>query len=161
MARQKRTTPSLTKFKDDIVRACQFALDVKWENRNNAQMRRREAKRKQEEEQLNWIKYPQNKEWHEDSQDWSQASTSPEKEELKFDNVKIKEEHPSTYKNYIYRGKNWECPICGAEDHCGHYHCTQCQGIHPKDRSFKMRPSRQCKCLKISGSNSGEGEEAY
>src|SRR6266542_2466152 len=41
MARQRRTTPSLTKFKDDIIRACQFALDVKWENCNNAQMRRR------------------------------------------------------------------------------------------------------------------------
>src|SRR6266540_6035941 len=106
MARQRRTTPSLIKFKDDIIRACQFALDVKWENHNNAQMRRREAKRKQEEEQLNWIKYPQNKEWHEDIQDWSQASISPEEEELKLDNMKIKEEHPSTYKNYIYRGKN-------------------------------------------------------
>ncbi len=90
------------------------------------QMRRREAKRKQEEEQLNWIKYPRNKEWHENIQDWSQASTSPEEEELKFDNVKTKEEHPSTYKNYIYRGKNWEYPICSAEDHCEHYHCTQC-----------------------------------
>ncbi len=76
LARQKRTTPSLTKFKDDIVRACQFALDVKWENRNNAQMRRREAKRKQEEEQLNWLKSPTNEEWHENTQDWSQASTS-------------------------------------------------------------------------------------
>ncbi len=58
MARQRRTTPSLIKFKDDIIRACQFALDIKWENRNNAQMRRREDKRKQEEEQLNWIKTP-------------------------------------------------------------------------------------------------------
>ena len=124
-------------------------------------MRRREAKRKQEEEQLNWIKSPLNEKWHEDTQDWSQASTSPEEEELKFNNIKTEEENPSTYKNYIYRGKNWECPICSAEDHCGHYHCTQCQGIHPKDRSYKMRPSRQCKCLKVSGSNSGEGEEAY
>src|SRR6266542_2845600 len=67
----EKNHPSLTKFKDDIVRACQFALDVKWENRNNAQMRRREAKRKQEEEQLNWIKFPSNEEWHEDAQDWS------------------------------------------------------------------------------------------
>ena len=159
MARQKRTIPSLTKFKDDIVRACQFALDVKWENRNNAQMRRREAKRKQEEEQLNWIKFPSNEEWHEDAQDWSKASTEGEEQEIKIKTER--KETPSTYKNYIYRGKNWECPICGAEDHCGHYHCTQCQGIHPKDRSYKMRPSRQCKCLKDGGSNSGEGEEAY
>ena len=67
-----------------------------------------------------------NEEWHEDIQDWSQASTSPEREEQE---VKIKTERketPSMYKNYIYRGKNWECPICSAEDHCGHYYCTQC-----------------------------------
>src|SRR6266540_1114525 len=125
-------------------------------------MRRKEAKRKQEEEQLNWIKYPLNKKWHEDIKDWSQASTSSEEEEQEVENVKVeREETPSTYKNYIYKGKNWECPICSAEDHCGHYHCTRCQGIHPKDRSYKMRPSRQCKCLKNSSSNSGEGEEAY
>ncbi len=49
--------------------------------------------------------------------------------------------NPSTYKNYIYRGKNWECLICSAEDHCGHYHCTRCQEIHPTDWSYKMRPS--------------------
>ncbi len=49
----KENHPSLTKFKDDIVRACQFALDMKWENHNNAQMCRREAKHKQEAEQLN------------------------------------------------------------------------------------------------------------
>ncbi len=49
MARQKKTTSSLTKFKDNIVRVCQFALDVKWKNHNNVQMYRREAKRKQEE----------------------------------------------------------------------------------------------------------------
>src|SRR6266542_3126258 len=112
MAWQKRTTPSLIKFKDDIIRACQFALDVKWQNRNNAQMRRREAKRKQEKEQLNWIKSPLNEEWHKDTQDWSQASTSPEEEELKIDSIRIEEENLSTYKNYIYREKNWECPIC-------------------------------------------------
>ncbi len=48
MARQKRTISSLTKFADNIVRICQFALDVKWKNHNNAQIRRREAKYKQE-----------------------------------------------------------------------------------------------------------------
>src|SRR6266542_5011807 len=117
-------------------------------------MRRREAKRKQK-EQLNWIKFSANEEWHEDTQDWSQASTSQEGERQKDDSVETEgEETPSTYKNYIYRGKNWECPICGAEDHCGHYHYALCQGIHPKDRSYKMRPNRQCKCLKPSGSNS-------
>src|SRR6266511_4115047 len=62
------------------------------------------------------------------------------KEERKVKSIEIgSKETPSMYKNYIYRGKNWECPICGAEDHCGHYHCTQCQGIHPKDRSYRMR----------------------
>ncbi len=30
-------------------------------------MRKREAKWKQEEEQLNWIKFPSNEEWHEDT----------------------------------------------------------------------------------------------
>ncbi len=125
-------------------------------------MRRREAKRKQEEEQFNWIESPINEKWYKDTQDWSQVSTSLEGKEQKVKNMKIeRKETPSTYKNYIYRGKNWECLICGAEDHCEHYHCTRCQEIHPKDRSYKMRPSRQCKCLEVSGSNSGEGEEAY
>ncbi len=162
MARQRRITPLFTKFKDDIIRACQFALDVKWKNCNNAQMRRREAKRKQEEEQLNWIKFPINEEWHEDTWDWSQVSTFLKEKEQKNDSIETEEEEtPSTYKHYIYRGKNWECPLCDAEDHCEHYHCTRYQGIHPKDRSYKMRLSRQCKCLEVRGSNSGEGEEAY
>ena len=105
-------------------------------------MCRREAKRKQEEEQLNWIKFPSNEEWHEDIPEWSQVSTSPEGEEPKVKSMeKERKETPRTYKNYIYRGKNWKCPICSAEDHCGHYHYTLCQGIHPKDRSYKMRPS--------------------
>ena len=66
-------------------------------------MRRREAKRKQEEEQLHWIKFPMDEEWYEDTQDWSQASTSPEREEQKVENEKVeREETPSTYKNYIY-----------------------------------------------------------
>ena len=69
MARQKRTTLSLTKFKDDIVRACQFALYVKWENRNNVQMCRKEAKRKQEAEQLNWYRSLPTEEWYENKQD--------------------------------------------------------------------------------------------
>ncbi len=47
-------------------------------------MWRKEAKRKQEEEQLNWIKFPTNEEWHDDIQDWSRASTSNEREEQKI-----------------------------------------------------------------------------
>ena len=43
-------------------------------------MRRREAKRKQEEGQLNWLKSPINEEWHENTPGWSQASTPPEEE---------------------------------------------------------------------------------
>ncbi len=62
MARQKRTISSLTKFKDDIIRACQFTLNVKWKNYNNAQMCKREAKCKQEAEQLNWYKSTTNEE---------------------------------------------------------------------------------------------------
>ncbi len=73
IACQKRTTPSLTKFKDDIIRVCQFALDVKQENRNNAQMCRKEAKRKQETEQLNWYRSSLIEEWYKDKQDWSKA----------------------------------------------------------------------------------------
>ncbi len=135
---------------------------MKWENINNAQMRRREAKQKQEEVQLNWIKSSINEKWYEDTSDWSQASTSLEKEEQIIDSMKIEgEETPSMYKNYIYREKNWECPICSAEDHCGHYYYIQYQGIHPKDRSYRMRPNHQCKCLKPSGSNSRKGEKAY
>ncbi len=116
MARQKRTTPSLTKFKDNIVRACQFALDVKWKNRNNAQMRRREAKQKQEEEQLNWIKSLINKEWHEDTWNWSQVSTSLEEKEQKIDSIETEgEETPSTYKNYIYREKTGNVPYAAQK----------------------------------------------
>ena len=48
MARQKRTISSLTKFADNIVRICQFVLNVKWKNHNNAQMHKRETKCKQE-----------------------------------------------------------------------------------------------------------------
>ncbi len=72
----KENHPSLTKFKDDIVRACQFALDVKWENHNNVQMHKRKAKHKQEVEQLNWYKSSSNEEWYEDNQDWSKAITN-------------------------------------------------------------------------------------
>src|SRR6266498_4392890 len=110
-------------------------------------MRRREAKRKQEEGQLNWLKSPINEEWQEDIRDWSQTSTPSEEKDQEINSIETKEKkNPSIYKNYIYRGKNWEYPICSAEDHCGHYHCTRCQKIHPKDRLYKMRPNQQCKC---------------
>ena len=169
----KRIIPSLIKFKDDIVRACQFALNMKQKNRNNAQMRRREVKHKQEVEQ-NWYKFSANEEWYEDKLDWSKAminqdkttdemwTTFPEEEEQKISSTVTEgEELPYTYKNYIYREKNWKCPICSTEDYCGHYHCILYQEIHPKDRAYKIRPGRQCKCLKPSGSNSREGEDAY
>ncbi len=74
IAWQKRTTLSLTKFRDNIVRACQFVLNVKWKNCNNAQICRREVKRKQEFEQLNWYKSLSNKEWYENKQDWSKVT---------------------------------------------------------------------------------------
>ena len=139
MARQKRTIPSLTKFKDDIVRACQFALNVKWENRNNVQIRKREAKCKQEAKQLNWYRSLSIEEWYEDKQDWTKATinwnkitnemwtTFPEEEEQKISSTVTEGEELSyIYKNYIYKGRNWECPICSAEDYCRHYHCTLC-----------------------------------
>jgi len=37
------------------------------------QIRKREDKRKQEAEQLNWYKSPSNEEWYEDKRDWSKA----------------------------------------------------------------------------------------
>ena len=46
---QKRTTSSLIRFADNIVRICQFVLNVKWKNHNNAQMCKREVKHKQKE----------------------------------------------------------------------------------------------------------------
>ena len=67
------------------------------------------------------------------------------------------EKLPYTYKNYIYQEKNWKC----SEDHCGYYHCILCKEVYLKDRSYKMRLSQQCKCLKPSGSNSREGKDAY
>jgi len=70
-------------------------------------------------------------------------TTFPEEDEQKISSTVTEgEKLPYTYKNYIYRGKNWECLICSAEDYCGHYHCTLCQGIHLKDRSYKMRPDQ-------------------
>ncbi len=89
-------------------------------------------------------------------------TTFPEEEECQISSIVIEgEKLPCTYKNYIYRGRNWECLICSVKDHCGHYHCTLCQEIHSKDRSYKMRSGRQCKCLESSGSNSGEGKKVY
>ena len=147
---------------------------MKWENRNNAQMHRKEAKHKQEAEQLNWYKFPSNEEWYESNWDWSKATinwdkitdkiwtTFPEEEEHQVNSTVTKEEELSCiYKNYIYRGKNWKCPICSAEDHCRHYHCILCQGIYFKDRTYKMRSGWQYKCLKPNGSNSREEEDAY
>ena len=88
--------------------------------------------------------------------------TFPEEEEQKISSIVTEgEEFPCIYKNYIYREKNWECLICNAENHCRYYHCILCQGIHPKDRSYKMRLGWQCKCLEPSGSNSREKEDAY
>ena len=69
-------------------------------------------------------------------------TTFPEEEERQISNTVTKgEELPYTYKNYIYWEKNWQCLICNAEDYCGHYHYILCKGIHPKDRSYKIRPS--------------------
>ncbi len=42
-------------------------------------MRRREAKCKQEAEQLNWYKSSANEEWYEDKLDWSKTTTNWDK----------------------------------------------------------------------------------
>ena len=41
-------------------------------------MHRREVKRKQEAEQLNWCRSPTNEEWYEDMQNWSKVTSSEE-----------------------------------------------------------------------------------
>ncbi len=66
-----------------------------------------------------------------------------EKKECQISSTVTEGKEPSCiYKNYIYREKNWECPIYGAEDHCGHYHYTLYKRIYFKNRSYKMRPSQ-------------------
>ena len=52
---------------------------MKWENRNNTQIHRREAKRKQEAEQLNWYKSPSNEEQYEDKLDWFKTTINQDK----------------------------------------------------------------------------------
>src|SRR6266540_628573 len=117
-------------------------------------MRRREAKREQEAEQLNWYKSFVNKEWDKDKSSWSEAmmnwdritdevwATFPEEKEQKISSTVIEEDElPYTYKNYIYRENNWKCPICSIEDHCRHYYCALCKGIHLNDQAYKMRLS--------------------
>ncbi len=75
----------------------------------------------------------------------------------------IEEEKLScTYKNYIYRGKNWKYSICNADDgHCEHYYYTICKRIYYKNRAYRIRLSQQCKCLKFNGSNSRERKDTY
>jgi len=89
--------------------------------------------------------------------------TFSEEEDPQISSVIIEmEELPYTYKNYIYRGKNWKCPVCNADEgHCEHYYYILCEGIHHKDQAYKMRLSQQCKCLDFSESNSKEGKNAY
>ena len=67
-------------------------------------------------------------------------TTFSEEKEYQVSNIVTEgEKLPCIYKNYIYQGKNWKCPIYSAENHCEHYHCILCQGIYPKDRAYKMR----------------------
>jgi len=71
-------------------------------------------------------------------------------------------ELPYIYKNYIYQGKNWKCPVCNADNgYCEHYYCTLCKKVYSKDRGYKMRLNQQCKCLESSDNSSREGENAY
>ncbi len=90
-------------------------------------------------------------------------TTFLEEEEQQISNTVTEGKELSyTYKNYIYRDKNWEYPVCNAnDDHCEHYHCTLCKRIHPKDRAYKIRLSQQYKYLELNDSNSKEGEDVY
>ncbi len=86
-----------------------------------------------------------------------------EKKNQQISSTVIEEEKFSCiYKNYIYKGKNWKCPVCNANDgHCEYYYCILYKRIHPKDRAYKMRSDQQCKCLEPNGNSSREGEDAY
>jgi len=69
--------------------------------------------------------------------DWVYASsqtTWANEEEKSLEPIINNETVPYSYVNYIYRGKNWECPVCEADDgYCEHYHCMMCKGLHLKD----------------------------
>ena len=44
--------------------------------------------------------------------------------------------------------------MCSIDDgHCRYYYCMTCDGIHLKDRAYKMRLDQQCKCQKPQKSN--------
>ncbi len=86
-----------------------------------------------------------------------------EKEEQQINSTITKGKKLScTYKNYIWRGKNWKCLIYNVDNsYYRYYHYILCKGIHPKDYTYKMRSSQQCKYLELNGSNSREGKNAY
>ncbi len=102
-------------------------------------MHRREAKYKQEAKQLNWYRSSSTEEQYENKQDQAKTminqdettnktwTTFLEKAECQISNIITEEEELIyTYRNYIYRGKNWKCLICDAENHCEHYYCILC-----------------------------------
>ena len=94
--------------------------------------------------------------------DWVHASSQTEgaeKERRNFKPVINNEMISYLYVNYIYQEKNWECPVCRADDgHCEHTHCMLCKELHLKDQAWKMRSSQRYKCRESIGDNE---EKAY
>ena len=87
-------------------------------------------------------------------------TTWADEEEKSLEPIINNETVPYSYVNYIYRGKNWECPVCEADDgYCEHYHCMMCKGLHVKDRAWRMKPSQRCECRELTGGDNDE--EAY
>ena len=95
--------------------------------------------------------------------DWVYASpqtTWADEEEKSFEPIINNETIPYAYVNYIYRGKNWECPVCGADDgYCEYYHCMMCKGLHWKDWVWRMKPNQRCECRELTEGDNDE--EAY
>ena len=121
-------------------------------------MCKKEVKCKQEKvEQLNGYRFLHTKEWYEDKlRDQSKAklnwdktideiwTTFPEEEDQQISSIIIeKGKLPYTYKNYIYRDKNWKYSVYNADEgHCGHYYCILYKGIHFKDQAYKIKSSQ-------------------
>src|SRR6266540_3410741 len=95
LSTQRCTTLSLTRYWKDIVESCKAALVIKEENRHLRNMR---------DQTVNVL------------DDWVHApfqTTWADEEEKSLEPIINNETIPYSYINYIYRGKNWECPVCG------------------------------------------------
>ena len=121
---QRWTTSFLTRYWKDIIESYKAAITIKEENKHLRNMR---------EQTVNVL----------DDRILIPPQTEEiEEEEKDLEPVINNETIPYSYINYIYWEKNWECPVCGADDgHCDHLHCIMCQRLYLKDRVWKIRSS--------------------